>query len=240
MSCRMAMSSCSGSMFKLPRALGALLLCTVLFTGCAAHNGGAGAVSSAPSRSGQSEPPAPGATSSLPSASGPASAGEKELFLPEAANDQFTTVIGLPGANGGGTDIPPPKDGLSLPESASAQGSVDARAANRYPVGTTQIELIVTNNSESGLLYTHAFDIRRLEDGQVIPLTPRTAVSQPDESLILPAGETVTLQVPLDIYEEPLTAGTYMAVQLACFTDTNGQALACTGIEASFELFQPF
>lgn len=31
-----------------------------------------------------------------------------------------------------------------------------------------------------------------------------------------------------------------MAAQLACFTDTNGQALACTGIEASFELFPLF
>lgn len=52
--------------------------------------------------------------------------------------------------------------------------------------GTAQIELIVTNNSKSDLLYTHVFDIRRLEDGQVIPLTPRTTVLQPDESLILP------------------------------------------------------
>ena len=238
MSCRTATSSCSGLMFSMPRAFGALLLCIALLTGCTAQDGGAAAVSSAPS--GSSEPPASSAASSLPTSSGTASAGEKDLFLPEATNDRFPTVIGLPGTNDGSAEVPPPKNGLPLPESAGAQGSVDARAADRYPVGTAQIELIVTNNSKSDLLYTHVFDIRRLEDGQVIPLTPRTTVLQPDESLILPAGETVTIQVPLDIYEEPLPAGTYMAAQLACFTDTNGQALACTGIEASFELFPLF
>lgn len=229
-------------MFKLPRAVGALLVCAVLFAGCAAQpDAAAQSVPSAPSEALQSQPAPPiSASDASPSSFEPASADEKELFLPEATNDSFTAVIGLPGVDDGRTTVPPPKNGLTLPESTGAQGSVDARAADRYPVGTTEIDLIVTNNSENDLLYTHAFDVRRLEDGRVIPLTPRMAASQPDESLILPAGETVTLQVPLDIYEEPLTAGTYMAVQLACFIDTSGQALACTGIETSFELFQPF
>ncbi|MCI8649131.1 MAG: hypothetical protein HFG20_03350 [Anaerotruncus sp.] len=109
-----------------------------------------------------------------------------------------------------------------------------------YPVGTQEITLVVTNRADGELMYTDWFDFRRVTQEGLEPLSPREGEmvnpEDPDAAKLLAAGETVTITVPIDIFEPPLTAGTYRVAQLACFVDTKGQALACTEIAADFIL----
>lgn len=110
----------------------------------------------------------------------------------------------------------------------------------RYPVGTTKISLVVTNQSTGDLLYTNWFDFRQIKGDEVLLLTPREgAMTHPDDpnaSASLAPGETVTIEIPIDIFPEPLEAGTYRVSQLACFTDPQGNGLACSEITADFIL----
>ena len=107
-----------------------------------------------------------------------------------------------------------------------------------YPVGTGEIALVVTNRTENDLIYTLWFDFRRVEGDAVVPLVPRAGLMvNPDDvnaERVLRGGETVTITLPIDLFDEPLPPGTYRAAQLSCFADTGGQALACSEITADF------
>lgn len=185
----------------------------------------------------------------------------RDVFLPEAQNDSVFAVIGLPGDAPASEDsaalevssseasssepslseaAPAPEPGA--PEAAAfpvGERSVEARPEREsYPVGTKEIALIVTNWTENDLLYTHWFDFRRVEGGAVEPLAPRAGLMvNPDDvnaEWVLHGGETVTIPLSIDLFDEPLGPGTYRAAQLSCFADTSGQALACSEITADF------
>lgn len=135
-----------------------------------------------------------------------------------------------------------PENTAPLPEAAAlpaGERSVNARPEREsYPVGTGEIALVVTNRTENDLIYTHWFDFRRVEGDAVVPLTPRAGLmANPDDvnaERVLHGGETVTITLPIDLFDEPLPPGTYRAAQLSCFADTGGQALACSEITADF------
>lgn len=188
---------------------------------------------------------------------------ERAALLPEAHNDFVLGVVGLPGgasapdeppsraepvpAESSAPDPAPPESGVPaiaapLPEAAAfpaGERSVEARPEREsYPVGTGEIALVVTNRTENDLIYTHWFDFRRVEGDAVVPLTPRAGLmANPDDvnaERVLHGGETVTITLPIDLFDEPLPPGTYRAAQLSYFADTGGQALACSEITADF------
>lgn len=136
----------------------------------------------------------------------------------------------------------PESAAVPLPEAAAlpvGERSVDARPEREsYPMGTGEITLVVTNRTENDLIYTHWFDFRRVEGDTLVPLTPRAGLmANPDDvgaERVLHGGETVTITLPIDLFDEPLPPGTYRAAQLSCFADTGGQALACSEITADF------
>lgn len=163
---------------------------------------------------------------------------DKALFLPTAQNDQLFSVVGLP-------EAPTPKPALtSEPAPVFAlpsEPSIAARPAReRYPVGTKSVTLLVENHTAGDLLYSHWFAYFTVVEGGQIPLTPREGTMEnpdtPDPSLILKAGESMTLDVPIDIFDAPLTPDAYRVAQLACFADADGNALACTEITADFTI----
>ena len=193
---------------------------------------------------------------------------QKELFLPEAEND---FVIGWVG--GGSSSQPEaseetfapsslPQATSSLPQLAGQApvASVEAHfTQDSYPVGTSQLTLVVANRGESTLEYTSWFDFRQVTAEGLLPLTPREGamvnpavlrdIREPQQSSLLYAqsldpaavqrlapGETAETPVPIDLFDPPLGPGTYRAAQLACFADPQGQALACTEIAAEFTL----
>lgn len=147
---------------------------------------------------------------------------EKAFFLPEAQNDKVFSVIGF------GSSEAPVASVTARPEQDS------------YPVGTESISLVVLNNASDTLLYTSWFDFRKVDGGEVLPLTPRDgAMVNPDSvsaSFALAPGETATIPIPIDIFDEPLSPGIYRVSQLACFIDPHGEALACTEITADFTI----
>lgn len=188
---------------------------------------------------------------------------ERAALLPEARNDFVLGVVGLPGgasvpdeppsraepvpAESSAPDPAPPESSAPaiaapLPEAAAfpaGERSVEARPEREsYPVGTGEIALVVTNRTGNDLIYTHWFDFRRVEGDAVVPLVPRAGLMvNPDDvnaERVLRGGETVTITLPIDLFDEPLPPGTYRAAQLSCFADTGGQALACSEITADF------
>lgn len=167
------------------------------------------------------------------------SAREKQLFLPEAENDFIFSVVS--GGEGDST--------FSLEEEAGSQPSaaterllgIETKVSQTcYPVGTTRIELTVVNHTTSDLLYSEWFDFRRIEEEEVIRLTPvdGKAVDPAGltESKRLEGGKSIVLTVPIDLFDPPLGPGVYRAAQLACYGDTGDHALACTEISAEFRL----
>ena len=175
--------------------------------------------------------------------------GQRELFLPEAEND---FVIGWVG---GGSGSQPeaseeafapssfPQATSSLPQLAGQApvASVEAHfTQDSYPVGTSQLTLVVANRGEGTLEYTSWFDFRQVTAEGLLPLAPREgAMVNPDDPAAvqrLAPGETAEIPVPIDLFDPPLGPGTYRAAQLACLADPQGQALACTEIAAEFTL----
>ena len=140
----------------------------------------------------------------------------KSAYLPEAKQDFIWTVL---------------KDGAQ----DDSQRSIQAHAEQEsYPVGTTEITLVITNRGEDALIYTGYYDFRRIDGDTVTPLSVREDVVFNLEERLLEPGETVRQSVPIDLFEEPLQPGTYRAAQLACFGNTQGEALACSEITADF------
>lgn len=141
---------------------------------------------------------------------------ERALILPEATNDTMFAVVG--GAE-------------------NTQGSIEAHTTQEsYPVGTAELVLEITNHNPSALTYNGWYDFRRLENDEWISLTPRADVLFDQSEQLLGAGETASQTIPIDLFDPPLAAGTYRLAQLACYTDTGGNALACTEITSEFVL----
>ena len=249
------MSSSSGSMFR--RLLCGLLLAALL-AGCGqdsksvflptASNDSAFAVIGFTDT--ETDPEAGGPTVDKPEKSVPGKDApkkdtpEKDLPGKDAPEKDLpgkdTPAAGTPEKKGAGADAPaepvPPKDGgLLLPSDDGPAQSVTAQPVQpTYPVGSSSVQLTVTNQSENNLLYTTVFDLRKLSpSGEWLPLDG-AAPTQPQEELELAGGETTIVEAVLN--PVPTEPGRYRLAQLACFSDPQGKALACTGIEAEFEL----
>lgn len=140
----------------------------------------------------------------------------KTEYLPEAQNDFILAAVGV-----------------SSEESPGR--SIEARAEREsYPAGTKEIVLVITNHSDEILGYTGYYDFRRVDGDTMTPLSvcPDIVFDMTDK--LLNPGETVRETVPVDLFDEPLSSGTYRAAQLACFSNTQGEALACSEITADF------
>lgn len=137
-------------------------------------------------------------------------------FLPEAENDLILTVIG--------DEIP-----------NDSERSINAHTEQEsYPVGTKEIVLIITNHGEHALIYTGYYDFRHVDGDTVTPLSVRDDVVFDLEEHVLEPGETTRQTIAIDLFDQPLQPGIYRASQLACFSDTQGQALACSEITTDF------
>lgn len=140
----------------------------------------------------------------------------KTEYLPKAQNDLILATVGV-----------------SSEESSGR--SIEARAERKsYPAGTKEIVLVITNHSEDILGYTGYYDFRRVDGDAITPLAVRPDVVFDLTDQLLNPGETARETVPIALFEEPLPSGTYRAAQLACFTNTQGEALACSEITADF------
>ena len=170
---------------------------------------------------------------------------QKEVFLPQAENDQIFTVIGLE------TSDPSQPVSPSDPVQSEAEPLINSQQSasisvetvadpETYPIGSQEILLVVTNHSDSILTYSDWFDFRKVEGDTLVPMTPREGMmvnpDDPNAAKELQPGQTVRIQVPIDLFDAPLEAGLYRVSQLACFSDPKGQALACTEITATFTL----
>ena len=170
-----------------------------------------------PAQSSASEPQLSATSDSAESSS--ANAAQKTAFLPEAQNDTLFAVVG---------------------GDADAQArSVDAKFTEEsYPVGTQSATLALVNRSENTLHYASYFDYRRQDGDQWLPLTPAEGrMENPDalsaEEALAPGG-TAYLSIPLDLFDPPLTAGTYRVAQLATLVSEDGSPATCTEITAEF------
>ncbi len=163
---------------------------------------------------------------------------EKALFLPEAKNDFVFAVV--PGGESEPASQPEEEVFTSAGAPERMMGIETRISRSRYPVGTTEIGLTVINHTTSDLLYSEWFDFRRVEEGEVVRLTPvEGSTVNPaglTESERLEGGGSVVLTVPIDLFDPPLGPGVYRVAQLACYGDTGDHALACTEISAEFQL----
>ena len=177
---------------------------------------------------------------------------QKQLILPEAENDFVVGWVGGGSAaqseaafESAPSSVPQtlPAGAASLPQLAGTDTAASVEAyfqQDAYPVGTTQLVLVVTNRGEGTLEYTSWFDFRQVTAEGLLPLTPRDGemVNPDDPAAVqrLAPGETAEIPIPIDLFDPPLGPGTYRVAQLACFADPQGQALACTEIAAEFTL----
>ena len=133
-----------------------------------------------------------------------------------------------------------PGIGEATDSTASAHRVMAYTAQERYPVGTQEVALLIANRADGELQYAQWFNLYRMTDGKLEPLALRADAQAPLEQVsashLLAAGEMVTITIPLDIFDPPLSSGTYRAEQLARFVDAKGQTLAYTEICAEFIL----